>query len=97
MTTLPDATSIIAFFAVAHFMLSYHLLAAWWEKPEGRNVMSWCGCALGFLTVRMAVLLFGIAGVWLDLLRALLFAAVAFVAYRRLILLYRAQFGRAPD
>lgn len=93
MTTLVNIAAVVAFFAVGHFMLTYHLLARWWRSTAGRSVMAWSGCGLGLLFLRMLTIVFGDGYPGQDVLRLVAFVVLPTVAYRMLVLLLRVQLG----
>lgn len=86
---LADIGAVTAFYATAFWMLAYHLLYRWWETEIGRNLMALFGCMLGFLSLRMMIILFGPHYWGRDFLRTLLYASVCVVIFIRLSLLFR--------
>lgn len=102
MTTLIDVLRVNAFFAVAVFMATYHLLAPWYRSEVGRNIMAFMGCNQMLLALGVLQMLVGgmapAPWSWFNVLRAAAFAGLGVVVWWRWSLLIRAQRdGRAQE
>jgi hypothetical protein len=89
---LADAALALAALGCVFFVVAYHLLAPWRSSPVGRNVMAFMACCALLLCIGVVRVLFGLSDTAIQWVRLVGFLIVAYVAWRRVYLLIRAQF-----
>lgn len=91
---LGDIAVFVGALAATAFVIAYHLSARWWKSEEGRHLMCFTGVialALDYSSWRVVTAPMRPLPLTVDLIRTLLFAAIAALLVWRFWMLARRQ------